>query len=594
MKQSISGNEQLRSSLDVIGKRAVAGYRVWPYPLQLKYLIENTTQRGSFNGKVSPVFSISGLIKPAQIISISLILIFILTAGAVSSKASGADQKSKEQKMRDGQKAMRSGQYPTAIKIYDELLKHEPESVQIQLAIAFAYLKVQNYQECFDHAKRVMTLEPENSRAYALAGAALLRSGYIAVASQQIVQAFRLNQKEALAYGAAAEIDYYEGRTKESREKAFQAHWLDPDEPDYLVTIARAASRLELFNEAADAYDRFLKVAPLTDKDRRDKIEGLIRFYRKLDGVKVYQVAGEEQAETSFRLGRDRRPYLTIYINGRPARFVIDTGSYSTVVSEKAAKRLGITEVARGGRSEGFGGDGKFPIIYGLIKIVQIGEAKVQSVPCFIRPFHAPEDHPEDEKEDGLIGLAVLSSFLTQLDYGTGKLKIDRSSEIVAPLQLPPDVRVIPFRTTQNGLISVETEIDGGNKINAILDSAAGSLVVSSAAVKRFNLTEQKIKGQTTSVIGAAGVADNVEMLFVKNCRVGDLQQKNLRALILDFSVINETSGFEQSGILGGDFLRNYIVTIDFARAQIRLQPHSPEPPRGDQPNRATSNGMRE
>jgi predicted aspartyl protease len=496
--------------------------------------------------------------------------------------------------MRDGQKAMREGQYPTALKIYTELLSESKESVQAHLAIAFAYLKMLNYQQCFDHAKLVMKLDPENARAYALAGAALLRSGYVAAASQQIVQAFKLDQKEALAYGAAAEIDYYEGRTKDSREKAFQAHWLDPNEADYLVTIARAASRLELFGEAADAYDRFLKVAPLTDVDRREKIEGLIRYYRKLDGIRVYQVAGEEQAEANFSLGRDRRPYLTLQINGRPARFVIDTGSYSTVVSEKAAKRLGISEVARGGRSEGFGGNGKFPIIYGLIKTVQIGEAKVQSVPCFIRPFHAPEDHPEEEKEDGLIGLAVLSSFLTELDYGAGKLKIDRSSDVVAPLQLPPDVRVIPFRTTQNGLISVETEIDGGNKINAILDSAAGSLVVSSAAVKRFNLAEQKIKGQTIRVIGAAGVADNVELLFVKNCRVADLQQENLRALILDFSVINETSGFEQSGILGGDFLRNYKVTIDFARAQIRLQPHSPESPRGEQMNKATDGVWRQ
>lgn len=522
-----------------------------------------------------PVRLVSQLIKSARIILVSSILIFALSVEAAPDTSSG-DQKSQERKMRDGQKAMRDGQYPTAIKIYDDILTQDEKAIQAHLGIAFAYLKVHNFQLCFDHANLAIKLDAENARAYALAGAALLRSGYIAAASQQIVQAFKLNQKEPLAYGAAAEIDYYEGRTKESREKAFQAHWLDPNEPDYLVTIARAASRMELFKEAAEAYEKFLRVAPLTDRDRRERIEGLIRFYKKLDGVRVYQIAGEERAEAPFHLGRDRRPYLTVQINGREARFVIDTGSYSTVISEKSARRLGVSEIARGGRSEGFGGDGKFPIIYGLIKTVQIGEAKVQSVPCFIRPFHAPEDHPEEEKEDGLIGLAVLSSFLTELDYEAGKLKIDRSSAAMAPLDLPPDVRVIPFRTTQNGLISVETEIEGG-RINAILDSAAGSLVVSSAAVKRFNLTEQKIKGQTIRVIGAAGVADNVELLFVKNCRVADLQQRNMRALILDFSVINETSGFEQSGILGGDFLKNYKVTIDFARGQIRLQPHSPD-----------------
>jgi hypothetical protein len=83
------------------------------------------------------------------------------------------------------------------------------------------------------------------------------------------------------------------------------------------------------------------------------------------------------------------------------------------------------------------------------------------------------------------------------------------------------------------------------------------------------------IKGQTTSVVGAAGIAENVQMLFIRNCRVADLQQNNLRALVMDFNAINETSGFEQSGILGGDFLRHFRVTIDFSRAQLSFQPHT-------------------
>ncbi|HEY7545665.1 MAG TPA: retropepsin-like aspartic protease, partial [Blastocatellia bacterium] len=114
------------------------------------------------------------------------------------------------------------------------------------------------------------------------------------------------------------------------------------------------------------------------------------------------------------------------------------------------------------------------------------------------------------------------------------------------------------------------------HRINAILDSAAGSLVLSSSAVERFNLAGRKIKGQTRRVIGAAGIANNVELLKVANCRVADLQIENIPALILDFGAINETSGFEQSGILGGDFLKHYKVTIDFVRSQIRLQPHTP------------------
>ena len=124
-------------------------------------------------------------------------------------------------------------------------------------------------------------------------------------------------------------------------------------------------------------------------------------------------------------------------------------------------------------------------------------------------------------------------------------------------------------------MISIETELDGNHRINAILDSGASSTVISSAAVERLKMRDQIIKGQTARVIGAAGVSDNVELLFIRNCRVAGLSQNNMRALVLDFAAINETSGFEQSGILGGDFLRHYRVTIDFSRAQVTLKPHT-------------------
>src|SRR5258708_39375340 len=125
----------------------------------------------------------------------------------------------------------------------------------------------------------------------------------------------------------------------------------------------------------------------------------------------------------------------------------------------------------------------------------------------------------------------------------------------------------------KNGLMRVEAGVDGTNMVNAILDSGASATARSMAAVDRLKMRDRVIKGQYANVTGAAGIANNVEMLFLHDCRVADLGQSNLRALILDFDAINETSGFEQSGILGGDFLRHFLVTIDFPSTQVRLQP---------------------
>lgn len=480
-----------------------------------------------------------------------------------------------EKLFRAGKKAFRGGHYGEAAKLYQQLIELDSTDFQAHLNAAHAFLKNHDFQSGFDHANEVLKLNPGSARAYAIAGGALLRSGFVHEAVLALNQAFKLDPKEPLAYGTAAEVDYYEGRAKESIAKAIRAHELDPNEPDFLMTIARASSRLELFEQAAEAYERFLAVAPITDKERRERITGLIQFYRQLAGIEVHELGGTPTAEVPFQLGSDRRPYIRLKINGRDATFVIDTGSGFTVISKEAAKKFKVSEIARGGRSQGVGGTGKFSIVYGLIKSMELSTVKMRSIPCFIRPFHTDKDAERELQADGFIGLSILSHFLTELDYQDNVIRLNQETKRALPVVAQSGTTVVPFRTTQNGLISVETELDGKNRINAILDSGASSTVISVAAVERLRMREQIIKGQTTRVIGAGGISDNVELLHIRNCRVADLRQDNLRALVLDFDAINETAGFEQSGILGGDFLRHFSVTIDFVRAHVVLRPYT-------------------
>ena len=502
------------------------------------------------------------------------VLFLITLMFAQASAAAFEEQKAKDpndKSYREGSKAIREGRYEDAIKFFRRIVDLDGRDIQARLWASLAYFKDQNYRQCFEEANEALKLDPTSARAHALAAVALLRSGYVNSAFDRLVTAFKFNQKEPLGFWAAAEIDYYEGRASDARAKAYQAHLLDPDEPDYVLTFAHASSRLEMFKDAAEALEVFLQLAPKNDKDRRESISGVIKFYRKLAGLKIHQISGPEVAEIPFQLREDRRPYVRLKINGRDATFVIDTGSGFTVISQESAKRLGVSEVSRGGKSQAFGGDGKFAIIYGLVKSLQLGSAQVKAVPCFIRQFHTPGNHTDGEQTDGYIGLSVLSHFLTELDYKQQRLRLDRSAG--ASLPATTDATLVRFRRTSNGLVSIETEFDGNQHVNAILDSGASSTVISSAAVERLNMGGQIIKGETTRVFGAAGVADNVALLRINQCRVANIQRSNLRALVLDFGAINETSGFEQGGILGGDFLMNFRVTIDFTHGMVAFQP---------------------
>src|SRR5262249_60430524 len=109
-----------------------------------------------------------------------------------------------------------------------------------------------------------------------------------------------------------------------------------------------------------------------------------------------------------------------------------------------------------------------------------------QNFHCFVRPFPGHRAKPVQEQADGFVGLSILSHYLTELDYKDQKLRLDRNEHL--PPQPGAGITIVPFRTTQNGLISVETELEGGHTINAILDSGASSTVISAAAVDRLKL----------------------------------------------------------------------------------------------------------
>jgi len=48
---------------------------------------------------------------------------------------------------------------------------------------------------------------------------------------------------------------------------------------------------------------------------------------------------------------------------------------------------------------------------------------------------------------------------------------------------------------------------------------------------------------------------------------------EKINAAVLDMEPVNETAGFTQSGILGGNFLKHFRIYFDFARGAMRLEP---------------------
>ena len=517
--------------------------------------------------------------------------VFCFALAGAAHQAHGFTDKKAYQK---GYKALRKGDYEQAEKVFRELLVKDAKDIEARLGLSFTLLKQRSLQGAYDNAARVIMLDPLSSRGHALLGASILAAGEFRLSVEEFRTALALNENEALAVAGLAMVDFYENRLPLAIPGLRRAANLDPDEPDYQFNLGQAAARSERYKEAADAYEKFLLIAPKTDVDRRARILGLIDFLRYLGRQgSLYITGGENRTSVPFE-ATDNRPVLPVRVNGQKQtmRFVLDTGSGMSVISEETAKKLGIKAVAKGGLARAVGGGGRFEIVYGYINSMEIGGAKIENVPVYIRKFF-----DNNVPVDGYLGLSVVSKFLTSIDYGTRRMSLVRQnqSEMVEPwtvrrpdgfLALAPanpndGVIEVPLRTTSSGFLSGEVGLEGFDKtVNFIIDTAASITVVSEKLSQEEQLLDL-LQPSRMRVFGAAGVTEDVKLLQLPKLSLGVTTLERINAAVLDMEPVNETAGFTQAGILGGNFLRHFRIYFDFARGSMRLEslnkPKTPE-----------------
>src|ERR1700752_41914 len=486
-----------------------------------------------------------------------------------------------------GYKALRQGDFKSAEKIFRDVLGKDSHDVEARLGLSFTLIKLRDLQGAYDNAARVLLTDPLSARAHALLGTAILGAGEFRLSVEEFRTALSLNENEALAIAGLAMVDFYENRLSLALPGLRKAASLDPEEPDYVFNLGQAAARSEKYKEAADSYARFLIIAPKTDADRRARISGLIDFLRYLGRQgQLYVPAGKNRTSVSFE-AFDNRPILRVRINGQkdPLRFVLDTGSGMSVISEETAKKLGLREVARGGLARAVGGGGKFEIVYGFVDSIEIDDVRVEHVPVYIRKFF-----DSNIPVDGYLGLSVVSKYLASIDYGTRQMTLVRqnqsddieswstvrrgeSAQGLAPIAANDGIVEVPLRTTSSGFLSGEVGLEGFEKtVNFIIDTAASITVVSEKLSQEEQLLDL-LQPSKMRVYGAAGVTEDVKLLELPKLSLGLTKLERINAAVLDLEPVNETSGFTQSGILGGNFLRNFRVYFDFARGAMRLEP---------------------
>jgi Tfp pilus assembly protein PilF/predicted aspartyl protease len=491
--------------------------------------------------------------------------LILAASGVIATSGFSGDELDYKKAVRDAIKLTRAGSLVEAESLLRKAISTDASRSDAKVELAFVLTKQRRLGEAYEIIAPVVQAEPKNARAFAVWGATMLSGGRFKDARLLFFNAIKLNRREHLAWAGYGLLDFYENRISESLENLRESVFHGPDEPDYLFALAQVSARAENYSEAADAYRDFLNVSNKTDADRRERIRGLINFLRYLGNAgKLYRIGGSEQTSVGFELVGNR-PIIKVRINGNeePLRFVLDTGSGISVVSDATAKRLKIKPITKGGHARGIGGDGKFEIVYGLLREISVGDVSMRQVPVYIRKFH------QDAQEvDGYIGLALISKFLTTIDYGSNTFALTRRKDDEITYRASSEVS-LPLRLTSSGFLSGEVQLQGiDSPLNFIVDTGASVSVISSQVAKEDGLLpflgDEKLR-----VIGSAGITEDVKTFNLPKVTFGQHSETNITAVALDLGLINEASGFEQAGILGGNFLKNYRMTFDFKNSKV-------------------------
>lgn len=465
--------------------------------------------------------------------------------------------------LKDAKKDLRKGRAAEAERALRDLVLRQPSNATARLDLAYVLLKQRVIKESFEITLDVVQKDSKNAYGFAVLGNILLIEGDLRQARKILVNSLLLNKKEALAWAGLGLVDFYENHIDDAIANLEAASYLDGRDADFAFSLAQVASRAERYEMAAAAYEKYLYIAPDSDRDRRDRIEGLIRFLKFLGGRKsLYDIEGVRTV-VPISIASDR-PVISVKVNGKkdPLKFVLDTGSGISVISKKTAERLRIKAVTKGGVARAIGGDGKFPIVYGFVNSISIGDVKIRNVPVYIREFYSTS-----EEIDGYIGLALISKFLTTLDYGEQTFSlIEKNAVDITPSQ---EALYLPLRLTSSGFLSGEVVLDGiEGPLNFIVDTGA-SVSVIDTEVAAMDAIDRHAREERLRVIGAAGVLDDVRYFVLPKMSFGANSIESVKAVELDLGIINEASGFRQAGILGGNFLKNYRLTFDFKNSKV-------------------------
>ena len=379
--------------------------------------------------------------------------------------------------------------------------------------------------------------------------------------------------QELLAVGQAEVIS---GRYDVARRHLRAAIDLNPFHTTY-ADIAWALSQLEF---QSNNFEAALDWAHIAVEHGLVIKQWHMDYLTALANVDVYRVTGVQSDRMPMHIGRPDVPRIDVKINGRrDVVAIVDTGAVISIVSRSVATELGVRKLGNfQGTFYGLLGE-PIGVQFGLLDSLQLGRMNIANVPVAIMPDDKLKflisGQPEF-KMDLLLGANLLKEMRIDLDFRRKQATFTHLTAADRRPAADQNLFITEFRPSVRGFINRRGWfmflLDTGSEVSFLNEGQLGNLPIQVFAPKAHNATLQGLGGAKKR--GAK----------VENVEIGLDRWAGVFRDIPMYEPPPHEKGLA-SGIIGENFLKNFIVTIDFGRMRLDLQPlvHVEESPFPDE-----------
>ena len=256
-------------------------------------------------------------------------------------------------------------------------------------------------------------------------------------------------------------------------------------------------------------------------------------------------------------------PMVTGIINGKPQKFVLDTGLNAVTISPKAQVALALPLTKSRYRVTAL--DTSSDVSAVAVKQLALGgvlfsdtEAAILNLVTLFSPL-SPPDAPQC-----WVGTPLLSTFQVTFDWRNNTLSLD-SPKADAPSS--DDAITLPL-TIRKGQIFTRLTLPGGKSFLMLIDTGAPATILPLTTFDKLHIKPFR----TQPIRLANGRKAKAAQLILPALPIGSATLKNFPVVSV---ASDDPKDFDPDfGLIGMDALARYRVTINYARAKMTLIPY--------------------